>query len=58
MGDISYQVFFTNDDGEREYLEQNFRSEEKAKKAVKNLFDQGYDDVDYESIDFVIRDCS
>ncbi|WP_432473355.1 hypothetical protein [Amphritea sp. HPY] len=56
MGDITYQAYFTNDDGDREYLNQNFHSEKKAEKAVDKLTDKGYDDADYESIDMELRD--
>lgn len=50
MGDTTYQVFFTNDDGGTEYLEENFYSEKKAKKAAERLVEEGYDDAQYESI--------
>ncbi|SEQ49565.1 hypothetical protein SAMN03080615_01684 [Amphritea atlantica] len=56
MNYVTYQVFFTNENGEIEYLPDNFYSEEKAMRAVDRLIKKGYVDAQYESIDVEVDD--
>jgi len=57
MGDITYQVYFINDDGDREYIGENFFTEKKAITEMNKLEQKGYDGVGYESIDVEVGDC-
>ena len=54
MSDTTYQVYFTNANGEREYLNENFYSQSEAQEAVEKLIDKGFDDAAYEGFIFDI----
>ena len=45
MNDTVYQVYFTNRNGKREYLNENFYLEDKAQETVEKLIDQGFEDA-------------
>ncbi len=53
---VCYQVYYTNDDGLREYTDMNHDSEVEAQEEVDELINQGYRDVNYEEFVFTIRD--
>lgn len=55
MSDTTYHVYFTNKNKKREFLNENFYSEDKAQKAVEKLINKGFDDATYEGFTFDIR---
>ncbi|MEH6579704.1 MAG: hypothetical protein V7731_21820 [Amphritea sp.] len=56
MSDTTYQVIFTNGNGKRKHLNENFYLESKAQEAVETLIDKGFEDATYEGFTFSIGD--
>ena len=56
MSDTIYQVYFTNEKGQRAFLNESFSSESDAREAVVKLIGKGFEDADYEGFSFDIGD--
>jgi len=52
MCDITFNVYFTDRDGNKEYLNENFYSEDTAQLAVEALIAQGFSDAKFEDVIF------
>ncbi len=53
--DTTYQVYFTGRNGRREFLNEDFVSEDMAQEAVEQLIDQGFEDATYDGYSFSIE---